>query len=89
MEMFSKSSVSLMRDLHLTAVDPTHYEIRNLQSNIGSMNFALPRRADSLRHPWTGRFYANQPHHSAILMFEKMTMVHKRTDGVGVAKIHS
>ena len=36
-----------------------------------------------------GRLHANQPHHSSILMLQKMAMVDKGADRIRVAKIHS
>jgi hypothetical protein len=31
---------------------------------------------------------ANQPHHSSIFVFQKMAVVKKVPDGIGIAKIH-
>src|SRR5580692_11065029 len=36
-----------------------------------------------------GWFDADQAHHASIFVFEKMTVVQKSADGVGVAKIHA
>jgi hypothetical protein len=32
---------------------------------------------------------ANKPHHSAIFVFQKVTMIHKGTDGIRASEIHA
>ncbi len=34
-------------------------------------------------------FHADQSHHSSVFVFQKMAMINKRADAIGVAKIHA
>src|ERR1700683_1488160 len=35
------------------------------------------------------RLNAYQPHHSAVLVLQQMTVIDKRTDAIGVAEVHA
>src|SRR5580704_13430520 len=59
------------------------------QLNVPAMNYELLQKCSSFGI-WRSRgFHPNQPHHPAIFMLQKVTVIHESSYRIRIAKIHA